>query len=178
MPKNSPAVGDSCRLAFRVIGPSTVVRLDPVANVMPLAVVIKIVPDPEVARLLAAFGRLIVLDAKAIRVLSAANVTAPLNVTVLNSLPGAPMNRLEVRSGRALTAIVSDALPRLICTEPVGLAKSVVSNVPALLKRDIPLLVVPSSASVAAFGPAGRLKMTSVAVPKFDITMLPLFAFV
>ena len=77
------------------------------------------------------------------------------------------MNRLEVSSGipltRALTVIVSVAVPRLIWTEPVGLAKSVSSKF-APLKRDMPLDAVPSSASVTAFVPSavGRLKMMSV----------------
>jgi hypothetical protein len=46
------------------------------------------------------------------------------------------------------------------------LLKSVVSNV-AAESRDKPFPKTPSSAKVAAFVAAGRLKITSVAVPVF-----------
>src|SRR4051812_21449620 len=129
-------------------------------------------PEPPTAEARTAPAlRLIVPDEYANRDLPIPALKAPLKVTVLKSLAGEPMNRLEFRSGdKAPTAIVSAALPRLIWSELVGLLKSVVSKVPPLLKRDMPLPEVPSSARVAAFvGPEGRLKVTSLAVPVFVI---------
>src|SRR5688572_32844592 len=101
------------------------------------AVVSEIAPVPEVTRSLPGLGRSIVPEAKTASDLSAARVAAPMKVTVLNSLPDAPIDMLEVRSGMLNTVNVSAALPGLIVTDPVGLAKSVASKV-APLKRHMP----------------------------------------
>src|SRR5947199_7055004 len=136
-PSNVPAVGDGCWFAESVSAPFTVVMLDPLAREMLRAVVSATVPVPLVARSLAALGRLIVLDASPERFLFDASVIAPLKVSVLKGFAPVPIVKLEVRSGNALTIIVSAELPRLMVTEPVGLEKSVASNV-APLKRDMP----------------------------------------
>src|SRR5581483_11004641 len=112
------------------------------------AVVNVTVPVPLVAMSDEEPEKLIVLLALPARFLFAASVTAPPKVIVLNSLPADPIVRLALKSGRALTAIVSAVLPRLIFSELLGFAKSVVSMV--TLKRD-KVLLVPSSASVTAF---------------------------
>ena len=163
-----PGVGDACWFAFSVKLPLTVAILEPLASEMFVAVVSPIVPVPLVARLLAELDRLIVLSAKPARFLPDASVTAPLNVIVLNSLPADPIVMLEFRSGKAFTAIVSAALPRFMVTELVGFENVVASNV-APLSVERPLAAVPSSARVAAVGPAGRSNMTSAAVPVFVI---------
>jgi len=100
--------------------------------------------------------------------------SARLSVTAIVASGAAkePTLKPAVKSGSAWIVSVSAALPRLIVSELVGLAKSVVSNV-APLSRDNPLPGVPSSESVAAFGPAGRLKITSLAVPVLVIGSRP-----
>ena len=167
MPRNVPVVAVPCWFALNVNAPSTVVMLEPLASEIFVAVVRAMIPPPLVARSLVVFGKLIVLIAKPARLLPEASVTAPLNVIVLNSPPPAePIVRLDVRSGKAFTTIVSAALPRLIVSELVGFENVVASNV-APLNVERPLAAVPSSASVAGVvGPAGRLKITSVAVPE------------
>src|SRR2546423_6284511 len=99
--------------------------LEPDASEILRAVVSETVPVPLVARSLVVFGRLIVLDASPERLLLAASVTAPLKVIVLNGFAPVPIVRLALKSGGALTVIVSAELPRLIVSEPVGFAKSV-----------------------------------------------------
>src|SRR5262245_42222314 len=152
--------------------PLTVVTLAPLASAISRAVVSEIAPVPLVARSLVAFGRLIVPPALAIRFLAAARLTAPAKMMVLKGLAAEPIVKLAVKSGKAFTVIASAALPGLIVIEPVGLAKSVVSNV-AALSRERPLPRVPSSPSVATFGPGGRLKKMSLAVPVFEIGSRP-----
>src|SRR6185369_15020325 len=83
-----------------------------------------IVPVPLVVSAFDPFERLIVPEALVARLLFAASVIASLKVTVLNSLPAEPIVRFAVKSGSALTARVSAGSPRLIVSDPVGLAKS------------------------------------------------------
>src|SRR6266850_5993177 len=63
------------------------------------------------------------------RLLPADRVTVPAKVMALKGLAVDPIVRAALKSGRLLTVIVSLLLPRLILNEPVGFAKSVVSNV-------------------------------------------------
>src|SRR6185295_6181005 len=121
-----------------------------------------IVPVPLVEIPVEIFRTLVV---SAERFLLAASASVPVKSTSVNGLAFVPIVRLALKSGTAATVMKSVALPRLIVSEPLGLAKSVVSIVPPL-RRDKVLPLVPSSWRVMLFsGPAGKLKTTSVAVP-------------
>src|SRR4030095_5750636 len=105
-----------------IVSAPPVLRLPPPVT---FAAVKLIVPVPLVVSGFAPFERSIAMAALAARLLFAASVIAPLKAMVLNE----PIVRLALKSGRALTATVSAALPRLIVSDAVGLAMSVVSKV-------------------------------------------------
>ena len=105
------------------------------------------------------------------RDLLAAKFTVPAKLRLASGLASEPSVNVALKSGSALTVIVSDALPRLIVSEPVGLTKVVVSKVAPLSRESV--LLTPSSPSMAVLGPAGRLKMMSVAVPVLVIGSRP-----
>src|SRR5262245_12107587 len=174
MPMKFPLVGMACWFADSVKSPLATAMLDPADKLILREVVNETPPAPLVVISLVAFGRLIVPATKAARLLSLASVTTPLTVKVLNGLAAAPIVRPAVKSGRPLMVNVSPAFPRLIVTDPVGLAKSVVSNVPFPLRsRDMPLLDVPSSSRITVLAAAGKLTITSAAEPVFEIGSRP-----
>src|SRR6266850_892703 len=91
-----------------------------------LRVVIKLtVPVPPTAMAVLALFKLIGPLAKTARLLSAARFIAPANVMEPSAAVDEPIVRDAVKSGSALIVIVSPALPRLIVSEPVGLANVV-----------------------------------------------------
>src|SRR5262245_51972114 len=97
----------------------------------------------------------------------------PAIVIALKVAAALPMIRPRLKSGRVLIVSVSAALPRLIVSELVGFRKSVVSIV-GPLRRERPLPGVLSSASVMLLAVAGRLMITSAAVPVLTMGSRPL----
>ena len=86
------------------------------------------------------------------------NEKEPPRVTVPSGAAADPTVKPAVRSGRALVARVSVALPRLMVSEFLGAAKSVVSNaVPPVLP--ICKSPLPRSLSAAEVPPLGKLMM-------------------
>src|SRR5262245_54601615 len=120
-------------------------------------------------------SRLIVPVAWAERLLSAASVSLPANVILLNSLPAEPTVSPALKSvlGKSLTVNVSAALPRLIVTDPLGFAKTVVSYVPLLLRSSAPPPGDPPCSRNAVLALAGRLNVIFSCEPVLVIGSRP-----
>src|SRR5262245_8114939 len=169
MPMKLPVAAPDA-FALRPIVPGADARLAPDDKTMVLPADMAMAPLPVVCRSLLELDNVIV-PAFAERSLPEASAIAFVKSIELNLLPLVPTASPALKSGSEFTVIVSAALPLLTVTVPVGFAKSVVSNV-APFSRDR-VLLMPSSPSVTVFGPAGRLNVTSAAVPVFVIGARP-----